>query len=388
MPTKSSTALFEEVSYDKNSPFLGKIVECYCLNKRESTKEISHKETWHISLDISGSGIEYRPGDSIGICPENDLQEVLRGFSGLDEVQDEKNGRAYTFQEYLLKKVNLIQPTKKFLRELVLQGADDIAPLLEQDKRDQCRTFLQSHTVFELLKQCPQARFEPQSLIQLLSPLLPRLYSISSSQKKVQDQVHLTISKIKYEVAEKKRIGVCSDFLCQRAQVGMPEVSLYLQKTRDFVLPECHHTPIIMIGPGTGVAPYRAFMQEREAHGVHMHKNWLFFGGRYKAHDFFYEAYWSELQAKGALRLDTAFSRDQKHKVYVQHKMWEERRDLFKWLEDGATLYVCGDATYMAKDVDAMLQKIVSDALQVSLDDARAYISSLRKQKRYLRDIY
>jgi len=387
MHEKSSTLLFEEKGYDKDSPFLSTIIQRYCINKPQSTKQ-----TWHIALDISDSHIRYRPGDSIGICPQNDLQEVLRvleslGYTGDEEVTKAGSERLCLL-EFLLKKANLAFPTKKLLRELAACGAVCFVPLLEPDKSDECRVFLQKHTVWELLQQCSEIRLDVQLFVELLSPLLPRFYSIASSQSVHPNEVHLLVSKISYEVEGKKRVGVCSDFLCQRTKVADDAVGIYLQKTRDFLLPNENHTPIVMIGPGTGVAPFRAFLQQRCEQGFSTDKNWLFFGERQKAFDFIYEEYWTDLQTKGVLRLNTAFSRDQKEKVYVQDTMWQERKELFKWLSEGAILYVCGDASRMAKDVEAMLQQIISSEGQMPPDEAKAYLSSLRKQKRYLRDVY
>ena len=386
--SSSSTVLVEDVVYDRKNPFYSRLVERYRLNKSGS-----NKETWHVVLDLSGSNIRYRPGDSIGICPENDkkvvsaLLEVLH-FSGDEEVKDVKTGTTFCVREYLAKKANLAMPTKKLLQELAQRGAHVLLNLLESDAREACRAFIQSKNVFELLFEHENISWQPQELIELFAPLLPRLYSISSAQECVGDSVHLTISRVRYDIEGKKRLGICSHYLCEMVDDIEQNIGVYVQSTRDFLLPEDHSVPIIMVGPGTGIAPFRAFMQNRHEQGKENTKNWLFFGEQTRAHDYFYEEYWAVLEAQGILRVDTAFSRDTKEKVYVQHKMWQQKKELWKWLQEGAMLYVCGDASKMAKDVDATLQEIACSEGGMALDEAKAYMASLRKQKRYLRDIY
>ena len=219
----------------------------------------------------------------------------------------------------------------------------------------------------------------------MFAPLLPRFYSISSSQAVVGDEVHVTVARVRYELEGRKRLGICSHFLCDMMSED-DTIPIYLQPTEHFLLPKDSATPIIMVGPGTGVAPFLAFMQQRVSQGSHGN-NWLFFGERHKEYDFFYESYWQELAQKGVLRLDCAFSRDTNEKVYVQHKLWAQRESIWKWLQEGAVFYVCGDISCMAKDVDKCLREIVQE--QLKTDEAtKAYIKMLRLEKRYLRDVY
>jgi sulfite reductase (NADPH) flavoprotein alpha-component len=200
--------------------------------------------------------------------------------------------------------------------------------------------------------------------------------------------VHLTVARVQYQVSGKERRGVCSHFLCDQMDVENQKVGVYLQSTRDFRLPPSAEIPIIMIGPGTGVAPFRAFMQERMKKCVSYDKNWLFFGERHSKTDFFYEDFWKELVTARVLRLDLAFSRDQEEKIYVQNRMWEKKEDFWKWLENGAVIYVCGNASHMAKDVDAMLHAIVESEGKMPSDKAREFVKKLRHDKRYIRDVY
>ena len=359
------------ISYDRQNPFHSKVVSRYRLNATDSSKE-----TWHIVLDLKGSNISYRPGDSIAIYPENDdhsVQKILeaQNISPDASVEDPRTGQNMTFLQWLTKKANLSKPTTKLLEAVGLN--EEMAAL---------------YTVPELLQEHPGKFSSASELMPHLAPLLPRFYSISSSQMSVGDEVHCTIANVRYEVNNKPRVGVCSHYLCSMLEERLSKVAVYIQPTKDFILPEDNMVPIIMIGPGTGVAPFRAFMQERLHRGAHTDKNWLFFGERHEKQDFFYQEYWNTLVKQGHLRLDAAFSRDQEHKVYVQHKMWENRKELWQYLQDGAKLYVCGDANRMAKDVDAMLQQIASSEGGLSVDEAKAYFTALRKEKRYLRDVY
>jgi sulfite reductase (NADPH) flavoprotein alpha-component len=221
----------------------------------------------------------------------------------------------------------------------------------------------------------------------LFRKLPPRLYSIASSQKAEPDSADLLISAVRYETFGRAREGVASTFVADRHKVG-DQLKVYVKSNKNFRLPEDPDRPVIMIGPGTGVAPFRGFMQERQALGVGG-RNWLFFGDRTYTHDFLYQLDWQDFHKEGVLdRIDVAFSRDQPEKVYVQQRMWEQRADLYAWLQEGANLYVCGDEKAMARDVDAMLHRIVSDQAGKSDEDAAAYVTDLKKNRRYQRDVY
>lgn len=340
--------------YNRANPFFSHIKERTLL-----TKEGALKKVYHLSLDLAASGITYRPGDTIAILPSNDLQEV-------DLLCRYVAAASSDFREFLTWKANLHKISKALLQALELSEAP-----------------LNLHTPVELLATRPNAIFPEEAFRKFFFPLLPRFYSIASSQSLYPEEVHLTVAEVRYFLDGKWHHGVASQFLCERAS----QVPLYVQPSRHFTLPEKSDTPIILIGPGTGVAPYRAFLQERIATGA-KGKNWLFFGARSATTDFLYEDYWTSLQKQGRLRLTCAFSRYTPEKTYVQHKMWEERCDLWTWIQEGATFYVCGDAKAMAKDVEAMLEKIAAEEEGVSLEEARKIIKELRMQKRYLADVY
>jgi sulfite reductase (NADPH) flavoprotein alpha-component len=357
--------------YDRHHPFAASIVSRHCISGTEATRE-----TWHFVLDISGSGIQYQPGDSIGIFPHNDTEKVEAILRHLGCSGDEVVGHTH-LRDYLLKKVNFTTPTKKLLTALshpILEAGDEAL-----------KHYVETHDVEETLR---GTRLPYEVFIAQMSPLLPRFYSIASSQPVVGDEIHLTVARLFYHVNGKERRGICSHFLCDQARLHEKEISIFLQPTKDFRLPADNTAPIIMIGPGTGVAPFRAFMQERVHRGANPKTSWLFFGERHQKSDFFYEEYWKQLSDNQLLKIDTAFSRDQAHKVYVQDRMWEKKEELWQWLQSGATLYVCGDASHMAKDVEAMLLKIAEAEGKMSFDQARQYIKELRLSKRYLRDVY
>lgn len=297
----------------------------------------------------------YSVGDCIGIYPTNDPQVVsslLTIFEAKgDESVTDRNGEAHSFHSFLSQKANL--------------GSKKLLDLLEQ-----------------------KIKLPPQQVVDILSPLLPRYYSIASSQNHSPDEVHLTVAVTAFESEGQKRLGACSDFLCHRTPLQTPIIPLFHHPARDFTLSEeSFSKPIIMIGPGTGIAPFRGFMQERVLKAPSQ-KNWLFFGERHQKNDFYYESYWQELVQKGFLKLTTAFSRDQEEKIYVQHKMLEHAKEFWQWLQEGAFLFVCGDASRMAKDVEATLLQIAQTEGHLPLDQAKEFVKNLRKQKRYLRDVY
>lgn len=351
--------------HNRSNPFLSRILERTLLTKSGSTKK-----TYHLSLDLAGSNIVYKPGDSVAILPENDPADVDRildalGCSGDEEIFDPKTESETLLRSYLIHKANLQKPSPAFLRRV--------------------KPFPQEETIAaELIS---DAALSYKELPSLLLPLLPRFYSIASSQHVFPDEVHLTVASVSYMAGGKLRHGVGTHFLCERAALAKTRIPLYIQPSHGFALPADPHAPIILVGPGTGVAPFRAFLQERLYKNM-PGRNWLFFGERQREHDFYYADFWLALEQQKRLRLDLAFSRDGAEKVYVQHKMWENRKDLWAWLEEGAYFYVCGDANEMAKDVEAMLQKIAASEGNLSEEEARRKIKSLRAQKRYLADVY
>lgn len=378
------------MTYDRKHPFLASIKNRYSL-----CTEGSQKDTRHVVVNIEGSGIRYQVGDSLAIYPLNDPFLVERTLKILNssgnEIITDRNGESYPFQEYLKAHVNLKGITRKFLGEffpyLPLDEKKDLEILLKEENKEELKNWLHSHELWDLLERFPGAKFTPQNIVDLAMPLLPRFYSISSSQGCVGDEVHLTVAYLRYETRSIPRVGVCTHFLCELAPLNHPNVYVYLHPTKDFHLPEDPNAPIIMVGPGTGIAPFRAFMQERERTGS-KGKNWLFFGEWTKEHEYFYEKEWLHWQRMGLLDIDLAFSRDQEEKVYVQHLMQKRGEKLFQWLEAGAVFYVCGNAHHMAKDVDLALHQLVQEHGKMSEGEAHAYIKRLKASKRYLRDVY
>lgn len=379
------------MSIDRNNPFPAVLKESYRLNKAGSSKE-----TWHVVLGIEGSRLCYRPGDSVAICPQNDPKIVRQiidriGATGSEIIVDQKSGTRFSLQHWLLHRCNLTSFSHKLLHYLLHYASDhkeEIAFLLQPEGGDVCREFLETHDVAEALEKYAVTGGSFEMFIRSLQPLLPRYYSIASSQNVVGDEIHLTVARVQYEVAGKKRVGTCSHFLCDLLQREPGVVPLYMHPTKEFLLPDDHSVPIIMIGPGTGIAPYRAFMQQRQHYRQSTEKNWLFFGERNREHDFFYEDFWSSLVDQGMLELDPAFSRDTSDKVYVQHRMWEKRTQLWQWIERGAVLYVCGDAKNMARDVDQTIRQVIECVGGIAPDAAKGYLHHLKSTKRYLRDVY
>ena len=318
--------------------FSAAIKERYCLNPG------SEKETYHLVLDLESSEIQYAVGDCLGIFPENEpsfVQKLIQQWNASgDETVEDRQGNCYSLATFLSRQANLAR----------------IPEFVEQDPT-----------------------FCLYTLCKGLSPLLPRFYSIASSMRVVGKEAHLIIGLID---------GVCTDFLCKRAPLNQPLLCAFHHPARNFSLPpESLDKPIIMIGPGTGVAPFRGFMQERISAAASS-KNWLFFGEKRSQTDFYYQKDWEGLVAQGKLMLDCAFSRDQAEKVYVQHRMLEKSRQLWEWLQEGAYLFVCGDASRMAKDVDKTLQMIVEKEGGLSPESSKAYIKDLKKTNRYQRDVY
>lgn len=380
-------------SYSKQHPFLASIKERYSLSKPGS-----QKNTQHLVLDLRGSGITYAVGDSIGVFPQHDpalVDKTLQALkaTGKEMVQLKQTGEVISLAEYLTAKANITDVSPKLFREVIARQTNsdkkhELEQLRQEENREALKAYLQKHEVWDFLVANEEVSFSPQEIVDLLMPLLPRFYSISSSQKFVGEEVHLTIAPLEYESNGHKRRGVCTHYLCQLVDLHTPIVPIFVQPSHGFYLPQDPHVSMVMIGPGTGIAPFRAFLQERLLHHQSKGKHWLFFGEWNRAYDFFYEEDWFEFSKWGHLRLELAFSRDQEHKVYVQHKMWEQGEELYQWLEEGAYLYVCGDAQRMAKDVEAMLQAIVQEFGKKEAQAAKDYIKQLRQQKRYLRDVY
>ena len=350
------------MSFDRTHPFLSRIQERRLLSKDSSTRN-----TYHLSLTLQGSSLSYRPGDCVAILPSNDpasVEELLKALhlSG-DEMIGDLSLRAYFTHRANLQKIH-----------------PSLCKAMAQEE------FPEMLTPAEWIASHPSVSVPTNDLVQLFFPMLPRFYSIASAQSLYPEELHLLIAAISYQAGGHLRHGVASRFLCHDAKVGETPVKLYIQPSHGFSLPS-DESPIILVGPGTGVAPFRAFLQDRlatQAKG----RNWLFFGERHRVSDFYYDDFWLSLEKQGRLRLDLAFSRDGLEKIYVQHRMWEQRKDLWAWIEEGAYFYVCGNGKGMAKDVEEMLIRIASSEGNLSDDDARQKIKSLRAAKRYRMDVY
>lgn len=361
------------------------------------TKEGSTKQTFHITLDLSSAPVRFKVGDSIAIYPQNDpilVQHHIEALqaNGEEFITDSRSGQAFSLRDFLAFKANLSRSTSSFLKlfyeyEQEHDKKNYLHRILQQENRPHLTQYLAEHDPLDLFKEYQDVKAPLQEICTQFGPLLPRFYSVASSQRLNRNEVDLTVALFTFPRQGEQRYGVGSHFLCNLARVEETPVPIYVQPAAHFTLPSDDKIPIIMIGPGTGVAPFRAFMQERMAREA-TGKNWLFFGERNRASDYFYEEEFERLKAYGKLRLDLAFSRDQKEKVYVQNKMEESAKDLWAWLEEGAYFYVCGDAHHMAKDVEQTLLEIVKRQGNKDEDSAKAYIKAMRAEKRYLADVY
>jgi sulfite reductase (NADPH) flavoprotein alpha-component len=378
--------------YTKENPLAAKLLENRVLNKDGSSKD-----TRHLVIDIAGSGLTYKVGDSLGIFPSNRPQLVeevieLLGATGNEPVLPARMTAAISLREALTTKVSLAGPTKKILETLAARTTDpkekeQLAALLAPEAKEALELFLGQREYLDLLEEFPGAKLAPQEFIDHLRRLMPRLYSIASSPKMFPGQVHLTVAPVRYESNGRRRYGVCSTFLSDRVTRRKTPVPVFVAESH-FGLPADLAKDVIMIGPGTGIAPFRAFVQERIATNA-PGRNWLFFGDQHAATDYLYGDEWEKLQAEGKLaRVDLAFSRDQAKKVYVQDRMREAAAELWAWIKGGAHFYVCGDAHRMAKDVDLALHEIIAQHGVMEPAAAADYVKQMKKDKRYQRDVY
>jgi sulfite reductase (NADPH) flavoprotein alpha-component len=386
--TEAAAAAIASPRYTRANPFPAKLL----VNRRLSGPE-SEKDTRHFELDLSGWGLSFEVGDSLAVYPTNDSQlvdEIIHtlGATGNEQVPRLK-GDPTTLREALLRDYSITQPTPKFLKAIAQRAnaAPTLHYLLAPDRKHDLETYLWGMEIIDFLLEHPSARFRPEEFVGLLTKLQPRLYSVASSLRAYPEQVHFIVDVVQYESHGRLRKGVCSSFLAERAE-GVP-VPVFPSVAKHFHLPEDPDRPIIMIGPGTGVAPFRAYLQERKITGARG-KNWLFFGSQHEACDFAYGDEFKAFQKQGLLtRLDCAWSRDQPRKIYVQHKMMENAAEIWKWLDaEGAHFFVCGDAKRMAKDVDATLRKIVQEQGGINVEQANEYVEKLKSDKRYKRDVY
>jgi sulfite reductase (NADPH) flavoprotein alpha-component len=380
--------------FHKDRPFPARLVENRLLNKPGSAKE-----TRHFVVSLDGSGLHHKAGDSLGVFPTNRPDEVAEILRHLGATGDElvapvalKLAAPIPLREALLSRLALAKPTRRVLETLAAKAIDAgekaiLATLLAPEGKDALATWLGEREFVDLLAQFPSARLTAQEFADQLRKLMPRLYSIASSPRVAPAAVHLTVAIVRYATNGRERVGVCSTFLSDRTELARTPVPVFVSHSH-FGPPENGATDCIMVGPGTGIAPFRAFVQERVATGA-TGRNWLFFGDQRRATDFLYEEEWNEFVARGQLtRIDTAFSRDQAAKIYVQDRMRERAAELWAWLRGGAHFYVCGDAKRMAKDVDAALHQIVSIQGGMTPEQAADYVKQLKKDKRYQRDVY
>lgn len=381
-------------TYTKDNPFPARLTENRLLNKPGSAKE-----TRHYVVDIAGSGLAYKVGDSLGIFPTNRPADVAEIIARLGATGDElvspamlKLPAPIPLREALGSRLALAGPTKKIVETLAAKAADGaektrLTALLLPEAKEQLLAFLEEREYVDLLAEFPSAKLTPQELVDHMRKLMPRLYSIASSPKLHPTAVHLTVATVRYSTNGRERAGVCSTFLADRAAVHETPVPVFVSDSH-FGVPEDLARDIIMVGPGTGIAPFRAFMQERVATKAGG-RNWLFFGDQRRQGDYLYEEEWTQWQAEGRLaRVDLAFSRDQAQKVYVQDRMREAGAELWSWLKGGANFYVCGDAKRMAKDVDAALHEIIAQHGGMEAAAAAEYVKQMKKDKRYQRDVY
>jgi len=318
------------------------------------------------------------------------VDEIIHALGATgDEQVPRLKGEPTILRNALLRDYSITQPTPKFLKAIAerADAAPTLSYLLAPDRKQDLQTYLWGMEVIDFLVEHPSVRFTPEEFVGLLSKLQPRLYSVASSLKAFPEQVHLIVDVVRYESNGRVRKGVASSFLAERADDA--PVPVFPSNAKHFHLPENPDTPIIMVGPGTGVAPFRAYLQERHVTGANG-KNWLLFGAQHAKCDFAYEEDFDVFMKKGVLtRLDCAWSRDQAQKVYVQHKMEENAAEIWKWIDaEGAQFFVCGDARRMAKDVDGTLRKIVQEHGGKTVDQANEYVEKLKSEKRYKRDVY
>jgi len=381
-------------AYSKDRPFPARLTENRRLNKPGSAKE-----TLHLVIDLGGSGLTYTAGDSLGVFPTNRASEVDEILQRLEATGDEPISPAMLklpapipLREALTSRLALAGPTAKIVGTLAAKATDGaekakLAGLLAPEAKELLGAFLYEREFVDLLAEFPSAKLAPQEFVDHLRKLMPRLYSIASSPKVFPTEVHLTLAVVRYQTNQRERVGVCSTFLADRVQIGVTPTPVFVSYSH-FSPPEDRAKDCIMVGPGTGIAPFRAFVQERIATGA-TGRNWLFYGDQHRATDFLYEEEWLAWRAKGQLaRLDTAFSRDQHLKVYVQDRMRENAAELWSWIEGGGHFYVCGDAKRMAKDVDQALHDVVAGQGGMTPAQAADYVKQLKKDRRYQRDVY
>lgn len=376
-----------ESQYSKQNPLAAEFSLSQKITGRDSAKDVRH-----IEIDLGESGLTYQVGDALGVWFENDealvdnlLSEL--SFSGDEKVSLKVSGEVqeFTLKNALISQLEITQTAPSFIEFWALQSKDAKLAEVASDKNS-AREFAGEHQIIDVVK-IAKADVDAQTFVDALRKITPRLYSIASAQAEVEEEVHLTVGLVNFDANGESRTGGASGFLANRLEEGQ-KVRVFVEHNDNFRLPQSDDTPVIMIGPGTGVAPFRAFMQEREAREA-TGDNWMFFGDQTFTQDFLYQVEWQNYLKSGLLtRMDVAFSRDQAEKIYVQDRLKEQASDVFAWLERGAHLYICGDANRMAKDVHQTLIEIIAEHGKLSTEQAEDYLKSLRSNKRYQKDVY
>lgn len=382
-PAKSPT---KRSPWNRKNPYRASVLANRVLSGPESSKEVRH-----YAFSLGDSGLAYEAGDGLGVKPINNPELVDAVIGRLRVAPDTTvtvKGSEQRFDELLTHSYEIGVPSTDLIEFIAERSGDDeLAHVLATGDREALDAWTWGKDVLDVLALDDKLALDPAELLELLRPLQHRVYSISSSPLAHEGTVHLTVASVRYRSAERDRGGVCSTFLADRVCEG-ESAGVFLSANKSFRLPADDDAPVIMVGPGTGIAPFRAFLHERRARSA-SGRNWLFFGDQHRAEDFIYEDELDGLSRDGVLsRLDLAFSRDQTEKIYVQHRMRENGKELYGWLEEGGYFYVCGDATRMAKDVDSALHDIIAEHGGRSADQAEDYVADLKRSKRYLRDVY
>ncbi|WP_417669194.1 sulfite reductase subunit alpha [Roseibium sp.] len=375
----------DKPGWSRKNPYRAELQVNRRLSGEGSSKEIRHYE-----FALGDSGVEYQAGDALGVMPVNDpvlISGLLERLGG--KADADVKGLDGSVGEALTSKFEISTPSRDLVAEIERRAGDEeLTHVVHHGDKEALDAWLWGKDVLDLVQLLPEGQLpDLETFISLLKPLQHRAYSISSSPLVAGDSVHLTVASVRYSGNGRVHGGVCSTYLADR--VGDDDrPGIFVSPNKAFRVPEDTDRPVIMVGPGTGIAPFRAFLQERQATGA-KGRNWLFFGDQHKAHDFIYEDELAAMVDQGVLsRMDLAFSRDQDQKIYVQHRMKENGKDLFAWLEDGGYFYVCGDALRMAKDVDQALHEVITEHGGKSPDEAEDYVATLKREKRYLRDVY
>lgn len=380
--------------FSKENPFHAKLAENRLLNKPGSAKE-----TRHFIVSLEGSDLTYKAGDSLGVFPTNRLGDVAEIIERLGASGDElvspamlKLAAPITLREALSQRLALSGPTAKLVNTLLAKTTDAaeqarLSELVKPEAKQALAGFLDEREYTDLLAEFPHAKLTPQELVDHQRKLMPRLYSIASSAKLYPREIHLTVAVVRYTTNHRERLGVCSTFLAERMLVGETFAPVFVSDSH-FGPPEDPTKDAIMVGPGTGIAPFRAFVQDRVATGA-TGRNWVFFGDQKSKTDYLYQEEWENYLVKGQVsRLDLAWSRDQGEKVYVQDKMRASAAELWTWIKNGGYFFVCGDAKRMAKDVDQALHEIIAEQGAMPIEQAQDYVKQMKKDKRYQRDVY